>query len=68
MSKPICFKLKWNINQKLDQQIKTKIKKIINRTKAACNFDAIVTESEMHLITSKLDQNINQKPDQKVKI
>ena len=30
------------------------------------NLDAIVTESEMYLITSKLDQNINQKPDQQI--
>ena len=30
------------------------------------NLDAIVTESEMHIITSKLDQNINQKPDQQI--
>ena len=28
------------------------------------NFDGILIESEMNLITSKLDQNINQKPDQ----
>ena len=27
---------------------------------------AIVTESEMHLIKSKLDQNIKQKPDQQI--
>ena len=32
------------------------------------NLDAIVTESEMHLITSKLDQNINQKPDQQINL
>ena len=31
------------------------------------NSDAIVTESEMHIITSKLDENINQKPDQQIK-
>ena len=31
------------------------------------NLDAIVTESEMHIITSKLDENINQKPDQQIK-
>ena len=30
------------------------------------NSDAIVTESEMNLITSKFDQNINQKPDQQI--
>ena len=41
------------------------IKRQINRSKAGCNLDAIVTESEMHLITSKLDQNI--KPDQQFK-
>ena len=40
------------------------IKTQINRSKAGCDLDAIVTKSEMHLITSKLDQNINQKPDQ----
>ena len=39
------------------------IKKRINRSKARDNLDAIITESEMHLITSKIDQNINQKPD-----
>ena len=32
------------------------------------NSDAIVTESEMHIITSKLDENINQKPDQQIKL
>ena len=37
------------------------IKKRINRSKAGCNLDAIVTESEMHLNTSKSDQNIDQK-------
>ena len=31
------------------------------------NLDAVITESEMYLITSKLDQNINQKPDQQIK-
>ena len=30
------------------------------------NLDALVTESEMHLITSKLDQNINQNLDQQI--
>ena len=30
------------------------------------NLDAIVTESEMHIITSQLNQNINQKPDQQI--
>ena len=43
------------------------IKRQINRSKAGCNLDAIVTESEKHLITSKLDQNINQMPDQQIK-
>ena len=31
------------------------------------NLDAIVIESEMHIITSKLDEYINQKPDQQIK-
>ena len=31
------------------------------------NLDAIVTEFEMHIITSKLDQNIDKKPDQQIK-
>ena len=31
------------------------------------SIDSIVTESEMHLITSKLVQNINQNPDQHIK-
>ena len=31
------------------------------------NLDAIVTESEMHIITSKFDENINQKTDQQIK-
>ena len=31
------------------------------------NLDAVITESEMHLITSKLEQNMNQKPDQQIK-
>ena len=56
-----------NINQKLDQQIKTMIKKRINRSKAGCNLGAIVTKSEMHLSMSKLDQNINQGPDHQIK-
>ena len=43
------------------------IKKQINRSKTRCNLHAIVTEYEIHLITSKLDQNINQKPDQHIK-
>ena len=37
------------------------IKKLIYRSKAVCNLDAILTESEMHPITSKLDQNANKK-------
>ena len=32
------------------------------------NLDLIRTDSEMHLITYKLDENINQKPDQQTKI
>ena len=35
--------------------------------KAGWNLDAIVTESEMHLIMSKLDQNINKGTDQQIK-
>ena len=31
------------------------------------DLDAIVTESKMHIITFKLDENINQKPDQQIK-
>ena len=42
--------------------------KLINRTKAGSNLDKTVTESEMHPITSKLDQNINQKPDQQINL
>ena len=52
-------KLDLKINQKLDQEMKTIIKKQINRSKTGCNLDAIVTESEMHLIISKLGQNQN---------
>ena len=56
-----------NIVEKIYQQINTMIKRQINRSKAGCNLDAIVTESEMHLITSKLHQNIIQMPDQQIK-
>ena len=56
-----------NINQKLDQKIKTITKKQINRSKVNCSLDATVTESEGHLIASKLDQNINKKRDQQIK-
>ena len=31
------------------------------------NLDAMITESEMHLITSKMGQNMNQKLDQLIK-
>ena len=31
------------------------------------NLDAIITESKMHLITFKFDQNFNEKPDQQIK-
>ena len=37
----ITSKLDQNINQKLDQQIKTMIKKWINRSKSGCNFDVM---------------------------
>ena len=43
------------------------IKRQINRSKAGCNLDAIVTESEIHLIISKQDRNINQGPNQQIK-
>ena len=43
------------------------IKSQINTSNAGYNQDAILTKSEMHPITSKLDQNINQKPDQQIK-
>ena len=32
------------------------------------NIDATITESEMHFITSKLDQNMNQELDQQIRI
>ena len=47
--------------------IKILIKSQINTSKAGYNQDAILTKSEIHAITSKLDQNINQKPDQQIK-
>ena len=36
------------------------------QNKAGCNLDAILNESLMHLMTSKLDQNIRHKLDQKL--
>ena len=60
-------KLDQNNNQKLDQQIKTIIKKQINESKVSCNLGATVTESEGHFFASKLDQNINKKLDQQIK-